>query len=117
MNATIPPDLEINTTRNSCDKNTDTAYYCMDQEKEFLLVSYEQIYTCGEKKKSCNLIFQPPLGVRFFDVDVLAPYAVEADQMLIYEVHMLWLTVLEQYKKDPQSMELDVTGRELVLQQ
>ena len=25
--------------------------------------------------------------------------------------------VLEQYKKDPQSMELDVTGRELVLQQ
>ena len=93
------------------------SYHCMDQEKEFLLVSYEQIYTCGEKKKSCNLIFLPPLGIRFFDVDVLAPYAVEADQMLIYEVHMLWLTVLEQYKKDPQSMELDVTGRELVLQQ
>ena len=63
------------------------------------MISYEQIYTCGEKKKSCNLIFLPPLGVRFFDVDVLAPYAVEADQMLIYEVHMLWLTVLEQYKK------------------
>lgn len=75
------------------------SYHCMDQEKEFLLVSYEQIYTCGEKKKSCNLIFLPPLGIRFFDVDVLAPYAVEADQMLIYEVHMLWLTVLEQYKK------------------
>ena len=93
------------------------SYHCMDQEKEFLLVSYEQIYTCGEKKKSCNLIFLPPLGIRFFDVDVLAPYAVEADQMLIYEVHMLWLAVLEQYKKDPQSMELDVTGRELVLQQ
>ena len=93
------------------------SYHCMDQEKEFLLVSYEQIYTCGEKKKSCNLIFQPPLGVRFFDVDVLAPYAVEADQMLIYEVHMLWLTVLEQYKKEPQNIELDVTGRELVLQQ
>ena len=93
------------------------SYHCMDQEKEFLLVSYEQIYTCGEKKKSCNLIFQPPLGVRFFDVDVLAPYAVEADQMLIYEVHMLWLTVLEQYKKEPQTIELDVTGRALVLQQ
>ena len=71
----------------------------------------------GEKKKSCNLIFLPPLGIRFFDVDVLAPYAVETDQMLVYEVHMLWLTVLEQYKKDPQSMELDVTGRELILQQ
>ena len=55
------------------------SYHCIDQEKEFLLVSYEQIYTCGEKKKSCNLIFLPPLGIRFFDVDVLAPYAVEAD--------------------------------------
>lgn len=33
------------------------SYHCMDQEKEFLLISYEQIYTCGEKKKSCNLIF------------------------------------------------------------
>ena len=51
------------------------SYHCMDQEKEFLLVSYEQIYTCGEKKKSCNLIFLPPLGIRFFDVDVLAPFA------------------------------------------
>lgn len=38
------------------------SYHCMDQEKEFLLVSYEQIYTCGEKKKSCNLIFLPPLA-------------------------------------------------------
>ena len=41
------------------------SYHCMDQEKEFLLVSYEQIYTCGEKKKSCNLIFLPPLGIQF----------------------------------------------------
>lgn len=92
------------------------AYHCMDQEKEFLLISYEQIYTCGEKKKSCNLIFEPPLGVRFFDVDVLAPYALETDQMLVYEVHMLWLTVLEQYKKNPDQISMDVTPRELVLQ-
>ena len=88
----------------------------MNQEKEFLLISYEQIYTCGEKKKSCNLIFEPPFGVRFFDVDVLAPYALETDQMLVYEVHMLWLTVLEQYKKNPEQISMDVTPRELVLQ-
>lgn len=92
------------------------SYHCMYQDEEFLLISYEQIYTCGEKKKSCNLIFQPPLGVRFFDVDVLAEYAVEADQMLIYQVHMLWLSVMEQYKKDPQSVTLEVTPRELILE-
>lgn len=92
------------------------SYHCTYQEEEFLLISYEQIYTCGEKKKSCNLIFLPPLGVRFFDVDVLAEYAVEADQMLIYQVHMLWLSVVEQYKKDPQSVRLEVTPRELILE-
>lgn len=91
------------------------SYHCLYQGNEFLMISYEQIYTCGELKKSCNLIFQPPLGVRFFDVDILAPYAVEADQMLVYQVHMLWLTILEQYKKDPESVELAVTPRELVL--
>ena len=56
-------------------------------------------------------------GENWQETENVELYAVEADQMLIYEVHMLWLTVLEQYKKDPQSMELDVTGRELVLQQ
>lgn len=92
------------------------SYHCMDQEKNFYWFLMSRS-TPAERKEVLQFDFLPPLGIRFFDVDVLAPYAVEADQMLIYEVHMLWLTVLEQYKKDPQSMELDVTGRELVLQQ
>jgi hypothetical protein len=91
------------------------SYHCMFREKDFLLISYEQIFTCGEKQKTCNLVFEPPLGIRFFDVDVLAPYAVTADQMLLYEIHMLWLTLLEQYKKDPQMIQLEVTPRELIL--
>ncbi|MDD6290754.1 MAG: hypothetical protein PUA77_03035 [Lachnospiraceae bacterium] len=91
------------------------SYHCIHQEKEFLLITYEQFYTCGDKTKSCNLIFLPPAGIRFFDVDVLAPYAIQADQMLSYEIHMLWLQVLEAYKKDPASVELDVTPRELML--
>lgn len=33
------------------------SYHCMDQEKEFLLVSYEQIYTCGEKKEVLQFDF------------------------------------------------------------
>jgi hypothetical protein len=92
------------------------SYHCPFQGKEFLLVTYEQIYTCGDRQKSCNLIFEPPLGIRFFDVDILAPYALEADQMLLYEIHMLWLTLLEQYKKQPEQIHLNVTQRELVLE-
>lgn len=91
-------------------------YHCVYHDKEFLLISYEQIYTCGEKQKSINLIFEPPLGIRYFDVDILAPYAVQADQMLIYEVHMLWLTILEEYKKQPEKIHLDIRPRELVLE-
>ncbi len=91
------------------------SYHCMFRGKDFLLISYEQIYTCGEKQKSCNLIFEPPLGIRFFDVDILAPYAVQTNQMLTYELHMLWLTILEQYKKDSKNIKLEVTPRELVI--
>ena len=92
------------------------SYHCVYRGEEFLMITYEQFYTCGEKKKSCNLIFLPPDVIRFFDVDVLASYAVKADQMLVYEAHMLWLTILEAYKENQELVKLEVTPRELVLQ-
>ena len=75
------------------------SYHCEYKGKEFLLITYEQIASFEAKKKSYNLAFVPPLGNRFFDVDLLAPYAVELDQMLAYEIHMLWLTILEKLKE------------------
>ncbi len=90
-------------------------YHCTHNNKEFLLTSYEQMFTCGDETKSCNLIFLPPEGLRYFDLDTLAPYAVTADATLTYSVHMLWLTLMEQYKQDPRSVNLDVTPRQLVL--
>ncbi len=54
------------------------------RKKNFYWFLMSRSTPAERKKKSCNLIFLPPLGIRFFDVDVLAPYAVEADQMLIY---------------------------------
>lgn len=90
-------------------------YHCEHNKKEFLLTSYEQMFTCGDEVKTCNLVYLPPKGMRFFDVDILAPYAVNADAMLTYDIHMLWLTIIEQYKKNPESVKLDVTPRELVL--
>ena len=92
-------------------------YIYYQKEKDFLLITYEQIFTCGQKKKSCNLLFMPPMGIRFYDVDTLAPYAVKADQMLTYEAHMLWLTILEKCKDKSERIKLDVSPRKLVLEQ
>ena len=39
-------------------------FHCMHQGREFLMITYEQFYTCGDKKKSCNLVFLPPDGIR-----------------------------------------------------
>ena len=48
---------------------------------------------------------------------MLAEYAVKADKMLIYEVHTLWTTILETYKKNPDQIHMNVQPRELVLGQ
>jgi hypothetical protein len=91
------------------------AYHCTHKGEEFLMITYEQIFTNGDKQKTINLVFLPPLAIRYFDVDVLAPYAIEADQVLLYQIHMLWLAVLEQYKNDPESIQFDANRRELIL--
>ena len=88
------------------------SYHCEYKGKEFLLITYEQIASFEAKKKSYNLAFVPPLGNRFFDVDLLAPYAVELDQMLAYEIHMLWLTILEKLKEHSKNITIDVSPRD-----
>ncbi len=88
------------------------SYHCEYKGKGFLLITYEQIASFEDKKKSYNLAFVPPLGNRFFDVDLLAPYAVELDQMLAYEIHMLWLTILEKLKEHSKNITIDVSPRD-----
>lgn len=88
------------------------SYHCEYKGKEFLLITYEQIASFEDKKKSYNLAFVPPLGNRFFDVDLLAPYAVELDQMLAYEIHMLWLTILQKLKEHSKNITIDVSPRD-----
>ena len=88
------------------------SYHCEYKGKEFLLITYEQIASFEDKKKSYNLAFVPPLGNRFFDVDLLAPYAVELDQMLAYEIHMLLLTILEKLKEHSKNIRKDESTRD-----
>lgn len=86
-------------------------YHCVHGGQEFLMITYEKISTCGEKQKSHNMIFLPPLGNRYFSLELLAPYAVQAEQMLVYDVHLLWMSILEQYRSNPERITLEVTRR------
>jgi hypothetical protein len=92
------------------------SYYCEYKGKEFLMISYEMIHSAGDRKKTTNLVFLPPLGIRVFDIHTLLPYAVETSQMLAYNVHMLWLTILEEYRKKPEQIELKVDERKLTIE-
>ena len=53
------------------------------------MISYERVLTHEDLTRMTCLIFLPPLGMRFFDVAELAPYAVEADAYLTSKVHLL----------------------------
>lgn len=92
------------------------SYYCMYHGEEFLMITYEMIHTNGSEQKTTNLVFLPPLGIRFFDVHSLLPYAVETDQVLSYEVHMLWLTLLELHKSNSGLVSFDAQERMLTIE-
>lgn len=93
------------------------SYHCVYKGTEFLMITYEMIHSREDKKKTTNLIFLPPLGIRYFDIHALLPYAVEADQMLTYHVHMLWLTILELRKTNPSAVNFDASERKLTIEE
>lgn len=92
------------------------SYYCEYKGQEFLMITYEMIHSTKIKTKTTNLVFLPPLGIRYFDIHTLLPYAVEASQMLIYQIHTLWELLLAMYKANPSSVKLDVSSRELTIE-
>ncbi len=93
-----------------------TSFYTEFRGEEFLMITYEMIHSAGSRKKTTNLVFLPPMGIRYFDIHTLLPYAVECDQMLSYQVHMLWLTLLEEHKKHPELIALDASERKLTIE-
>ncbi len=84
------------------------SYYCKHKGKEFCMITYELIKNSGEKTATSNMVFLPPLGVRFFDLHVLLPHSVETSAVLLDQIHQLWVLLLEQYKVDRSSLYLDV---------
>lgn len=87
------------------------SYFTRYFGNDFLMITYEQIENVGEEKQSLNLVFMPPLGIRYFDINALAPYAVEADQVLTYHIHQLWLNILERKKNGGEEIALEVEAR------
>ena len=92
------------------------SYHCEYKGKEFLMITYEMLHTAGDKVKTTNLIFLPPLGVRYFDIHTLLPYSVDASQMLTYQIHTLWTLLLDMYKANPESVSMDVSERILTIE-
>ena len=79
------------------DRNTWTveecyeSYECTYKGSDFVMITYEMIHTAGDKRQTPNLVFLPPLGIRYFDISTLLPYSVPASNILTYEIHTQWL--------------------------
>ncbi len=92
------------------------SYHCEYKGKDFLMITYEMIHTAGDKVKTTNLVFLPPLGIRYFDIHTLLPYTVEASQMLTYQIHTLWTMLLGMHKANPNSVSMNVSERVLTIE-
>lgn len=92
------------------------SYYCKYRGNEFCMVTYELIKTAGERVVTSNMVFLPPLGVRFFDLRTLLPHSVEASAVLLEQIHQLWILLLDMYKVDKSSIYLDVRPGKLTIE-
>lgn len=92
------------------------SFYCEYKGKEFLMITYEMIHTAKDQQRTTNLVFLPPLGIRYFDLNVLIPYAIENSNMLSYGIHELWELLLELYRNQSEYVSLEVQERELVIE-
>ena len=83
-------------------------YACTWRGQDFCMISYEHVLTHEDQTRMTCLIFLPPLGMRFFDVAELAPYAIEADAYVSNKVHLLFEMLLSLYRTDPSRCRLSV---------
>ncbi|MGN0342401.1 MAG: hypothetical protein ACI4DO_06365 [Roseburia sp.] len=76
-------------------------YHCVYHKEEFAMITYENVETSGEEVRSTNMVYLPPLGVRCFSMEQLAPYSVQTTSALIQAIHQLWTTILAARKQNP----------------
>ncbi|MBO5247018.1 MAG: hypothetical protein J6B28_07125 [Eubacterium sp.] len=83
-------------------------YACTWKDRDFCMISYEHVMTHADQTRMTCLIFLPPMGMRFFDVTKLAPYAVEADAYVSSKVHQLFEQLMNLYRTDASRCHLRV---------
>ena len=93
------------------------SFVCQYQGKEFCLITYEMIRQSGDKTRTVNYLFLPPLGVRLFSLHTLLPHSVEADSVLVSQVHMLWELLMKMRQQNPQSVEFTLTEAEVHIEE
>lgn len=92
------------------------SYYCKYRDKEFSMITYELIKTAGDKVTSSNMVFMPPLGVRYFDLRTLLAHSVETSAVLLEQIHQLWVLLMDMHKADKGSIYLDVRPGTLTIE-
>lgn len=92
------------------------SYYCKYRDNDFCMITYELMKTAGDKITSSNMVFLPPLGMRYFDLRTLLPHSVETSAVLLEQIHRLWVMLLDMYKVDKGSIRLDVRPGKLTIE-
>ncbi|MBO5303912.1 MAG: hypothetical protein J6A92_07670 [Lachnospiraceae bacterium] len=79
------------------------SYLCKYRGQEFCLITYELIKTADKQVKTNNYVFLPPLGVRRFSLQTLLHHSIDADAMMVSQIHALWEVIMGLVKvKSPQ---------------
>ena len=71
------------------------SYSCNYRGKEFCMISYEMIKTSGTQVRTMNYIFLPPKGMRLFSLHTQLEHSVDADAVLISQVHTIWTLLMK----------------------
>ncbi len=92
------------------------SYCCKYRGEEFCFITYELIKTAGAQVKTSNLVFVPPLGIRYFDLRTLLPSSVETSAVLMEQIHQLWKLLLAMYEADKSSVTLHARSGVLTIE-
>ncbi len=93
------------------------SYHCTYQGQEFCMVTYEMLKSCEGKLRTVNYIFLPPLGVRVFSLHTLLAHSVDADAVLISQVHKLWEELIKRYKQGSGQVEFFITEAQVHIEE
>ena len=92
------------------------SYVCQYRGQDFCMITYELIKTAGGKVQTTNFLFLPPMGIRVFHLQTLLPYSIPISNVLANQIHNLWELLLQQYKADHTSVNLDVLRTTLTIE-